>query len=56
MLPQIAAGVDHDIAQRLQHSLAKAGVDFMTSTKVTAIDGNTVHYAKRRAVRSPTAS
>jgi len=50
MLPRIAAGADHDIAQRLQQSLGKAGVEFMTSTKVTAIDGNTVHCEKAAVV------
>ncbi len=50
MLPRIAAGLDHDIAQRLQQSLGKAGVNLMTSTKVTAIDGNTVHCEKATVV------
>jgi dihydrolipoamide dehydrogenase len=42
MLPQIAAGCDGDIAQRLHQSLAKAGVEIKTSTPVTSIEGNTV--------------
>ena len=50
MLPRIAAGADHDIAQRLQQSLGKAGVDFKTSSKVTAIDGNMVHCEKATVV------
>lgn len=43
MLPQIAAGADGDIASRLRQSLTKAGVDFKTSCRVTAIEGKTVH-------------
>ena len=44
MLPQIAAGCDHDIAQRLRQSLVKSGVEIKTSCRVTAVEGNTVHY------------
>lgn len=42
MLPQIAAGSDHDIANRLQQVLKKAGISFLTGSKVTGISGNTV--------------
>jgi dihydrolipoamide dehydrogenase len=42
MLPQIAAGSDHDIAARLQQVLKKAGITFLTGCKVTGISGNTV--------------
>ncbi|MBI4873198.1 MAG: dihydrolipoyl dehydrogenase [Acidobacteria bacterium] len=44
MLPRIAAGLDEDIAARLRQSLAKAGIDIRTSSKVAAIDGQTVQY------------
>lgn len=44
MLPQIAAGSDHDIASRLQQALSKSGVSFHTSCRVSAIEGNTVHF------------
>jgi dihydrolipoamide dehydrogenase len=47
MLPQIAAGSDHDIASRLQQTLAKSGVSFHTSCRVRAIEGNTVHFDLR---------
>jgi len=43
MLPQIAAGSDHDIASRLQHALKKSGVVFMTSHVVTAVEEGKVH-------------
>lgn len=42
-LPQIASGTDSDISSRLLQALQRAGVEFHTSCKVTAIDGNTVH-------------
>lgn len=44
MLPQIAAGCDRDIANRLQQELKKAGVEFKTSCKVTGIENRTVRY------------
>jgi dihydrolipoamide dehydrogenase len=43
MLPQIAAGSDHDIAGRLQQALKKQGISFKTSHTVTAIEEGTVH-------------
>jgi dihydrolipoamide dehydrogenase len=44
MLPQVAAGVDRDIAARLVDSLQKSGVTIRTSCRVTALIGETVHY------------
>jgi dihydrolipoamide dehydrogenase len=44
MLPHIAAGSDHDIASRLQQALKKSGITFHTGCRVSAIEGNTVHY------------
>ncbi len=44
MLPQIAAGVDRDIAARLLQALRKSGVEFHTSSAVTAVEGNRVHF------------
>lgn len=44
MLPQVAAGVDRDIAARLVESLQKSGVTIRTSCRVTVVDGETVHY------------
>jgi dihydrolipoamide dehydrogenase len=38
MLPQIAAGSDHDIAHRLQLALKAAGIAFKTSHTITAIE------------------
>ena len=43
MLPQIAAGCDHDISSRLQQALKKNGVHFKTSFKVTKIEEHMVH-------------
>ena len=54
MLPQIAAGCDRDISNRLLQELAKAGVDFKTSCKVTSIAGKTVEFVD--AVRTRAAS
>lgn len=44
MLPQIAAGADHDISARLLQALQKQGIVFQTSCKVTAIEGGVLHY------------
>ncbi|HZT36477.1 MAG TPA: dihydrolipoyl dehydrogenase [Bryobacteraceae bacterium] len=44
MLPQVAPGVDRDIAARLVDSLEKSGVTVRTSCRVTAVNGETVHY------------
>jgi dihydrolipoamide dehydrogenase len=44
MLPQIAAGCDQEIANRLLQTLKRRGVEFFLSTKVLEIAGNTVHY------------
>lgn len=44
MLPQVAAGVDRDVAARLVDSLKKAGVMFQTSCRVTSIESNAVRY------------
>jgi dihydrolipoamide dehydrogenase len=44
MLPRVAAGADHDIADRLHQSLVKSGVTIQTSAKVTRVDGQCVHY------------
>ncbi len=45
MLPQIAAGRDHDISSRLQQALKKSGIDFKTSC---AVHG---HRGQHRALR-----
>ncbi len=44
MLPQIAAGCDREISTRLQQEMAKAGVEFKMSCKVTSIAGKTVEF------------
>jgi dihydrolipoamide dehydrogenase len=44
LLPQVAAGCDHDIASRLQRSLEHSGVGFRLSCEVTAIDGPKIRY------------
>jgi dihydrolipoamide dehydrogenase len=44
MLPQIAAGADQDLSNRLLQALRKAGVEFRTSSKVASISGGCVHY------------
>jgi dihydrolipoamide dehydrogenase len=44
MLPQIAAGADRDISNRLLQELKRSGIQFKTSCKVTRIDGGALHY------------
>ena len=44
MLPEILGGMDKEIAEMLRGIYAKRGVNFCLGCKVTAIDGNTVHY------------
>jgi dihydrolipoamide dehydrogenase len=44
MLPQVASGIDRDIAARLVDSLQTFGVQIRTSCRVTSIDGETVQY------------
>lgn len=51
MLPQVAAGCDGEIAARLRQVMARGGVRFLTGSKVTAIDGNTVHYESDAGAR-----
>jgi dihydrolipoamide dehydrogenase len=45
MLPEIAAGSDHEISARMLQILKRQGVKFHLSCKVLAIEGQTVHYA-----------
>lgn len=52
MLPQIAAGSDQDIASRLLLALKKSGVEFKTSSKVSRIEGDTVHYVGQDGAES----
>jgi dihydrolipoamide dehydrogenase len=47
MLPQIAAGTDQDIANRLQQALRKSGVEFKTSCRVTRIEGDAVRFVSQ---------
>ena len=44
MLPEILSGMDKEIAEMLRGIYAKRGVKFCLGCKVTAIEGNTVHY------------
>jgi dihydrolipoamide dehydrogenase len=44
MLPQIAAGCDRDIADRLSKELKRQGITFRTATRVTRIEGRTLHF------------
>jgi dihydrolipoamide dehydrogenase len=44
MLPQIAAGCDRDIADRLFKELKRQGIQFRTATRVTRIEGRTLHF------------
>ena len=44
MLPEILGGMDKEIAEMLRGIYAKRGVNFCLGCKVTAIEGNTVHY------------
>ncbi len=44
MLPQIAAGADRDISNRLLQELKRSGITFKTSCKVTHIEGDALHY------------
>jgi dihydrolipoyl dehydrogenase len=45
MLPQIAAGSDQEISNRMLQILNRKGVDFHLSSKVLEIEGSTIHYA-----------
>jgi dihydrolipoamide dehydrogenase len=45
MLPQIAAGCDQEISNRLLQILQRQGVEFHLSCKVLEIEGNTLRYA-----------
>ena len=44
MLPEILGGLDKEISEMLRTIYAKKGVKLNLSCKVTAIEGNTVHY------------
>ncbi|MBQ8270289.1 MAG: dihydrolipoyl dehydrogenase [Bacteroidaceae bacterium] len=44
MLPEILGGMDKEVAEIVRGIYAKKGVKFCLGCKVTAIDGNTVHY------------
>lgn len=52
MLPQIAAGADHDISSRLAQALKKSGVDIRTACAVRSIEAGTVHYEQAGAAAS----
>lgn len=44
MLPEILGGMDKEVAEMVRGIYAKRGVKFCLDCKVTAIEGNTVHY------------
>ena len=44
MLPEILGGMDKEVSEMLRGIYAKRGVKFCLQCKVTAVDGNTVHY------------
>ncbi len=44
MLPEILGGMDKEVAEMLRGVYTKRGVKFCLGCKVTAIEGNTVHY------------
>jgi dihydrolipoamide dehydrogenase len=44
MLPQIAGPTDREIATRLQQALKRVGVEFQLSSKVLAVEGDSVKY------------
>ena len=44
MLPEILGGMDKEVAETLRGIYAKRGVKFCLGCRVTAIEGNTVHY------------
>lgn len=44
MLPEILGGMDKEVAEMVRSIYAKRGVKFCLGCKVTAIEGNTVHY------------
>jgi dihydrolipoamide dehydrogenase len=45
MLPQIAAGSDLEISNRLLQIMKRAGIEFNLSSKVLGIEGHTIRYA-----------
>lgn len=44
MLPEILGGMDKEISEQLRAIYSKRGVKFCLQCKVTAVEGNTVHY------------
>lgn len=44
MLPEILGGMDKEVAEMVRSIYANRGVKFCLGCKVTAIEGNTVHY------------
>ena len=44
MLPEILGGLDKEVSEMLRGIYAKKGVKFHLRSKVTRIDGNTVHF------------
>ena len=44
MLPEILGGMDKEVSEMLRGIYAKRGVKFYMQCKVTAVDGNRVHY------------
>ena len=51
MLPQIAAGCDQDISDRLQQALKKSGIVFKTSCKVMEIESGRIICFDSKGVR-----
>ena len=52
MLPEIAAGSDKEIANRLLQILKRAGVNFKLSSRVLEIDGGVIHYCGSDGLRA----
>ncbi len=48
-LPNILPNIDHDIIDQLRSKYEKAGVTFITSARVQAIEGNTVRFRRTDA-------
>ncbi|MBR5893205.1 MAG: dihydrolipoyl dehydrogenase [Bacteroidaceae bacterium] len=44
MLPEILGGIDKEIGEMLRSIYAKKGIKFHLNSRVTAIEGNTVHF------------
>ena len=44
MLPEVASGCDQDVSKRLLREVRNSGVEVNLSSKVTGVDGPTLHY------------